>query len=138
MKLGFTGTRRGMTAAQRHSLISELTWYRYRGHAQPTFDVEFHHGACRGADTEAASIAERLGCSIVSHPPSNMGSAALLARNRQIVAACELLLAAPEGPELLRSGTWATIRHARKTLRHTIILWPDGKTTSLRPPTGEV
>lgn len=52
-------------------------------------------------------------------------------RNHQIVDATSALIAAPFGfEEELRSGTWATVRYARKLGRPVRFFWPDG-TTSL-------
>jgi hypothetical protein len=46
-----------------------------------------------------------------------------LARNTCIVLNCEHLIAAPkEDSEVLRSGTWSTIRRARKEHKPLIIL----------------
>lgn len=56
-------------------------------------------------------------------------------RNDAIIAACTLLLACPSGFESeIRSGTWATIRHAGKAGRTTLIVWPDGD-VEVRPGT---
>lgn len=121
MKLGFTGTRMGMSREQKVSfdaLLFEL---------QPT---EFHHGGCVGADAQAHEIVRhRLPeCRIVIHPtrPGPHRASELVAdelrdeappldRNRTIVDSVEHMAAAPLGDqEVLRSGTWATIRYARK------------------------
>jgi hypothetical protein len=46
-----------------------------------------------------------------------------LTRNRDIVDTASMLIAAPEGnAERLRSGTWATVRYARKAKKKVIIL----------------
>ena len=54
----------------------------------------------------------------VQHQPRHVGRGChpkpYLDRNRDIVDACEVLLATPDGPERLRSGTWSTVRYARK------------------------
>lgn len=90
--------------------------------------TEFHHGDDKGADADAhALVRETLpNCRIVVHPPDNgyrrahcSGDVVLqahpfLVRNHHIVDACSCLIATPDGPEVLRSGTWATIRYARK------------------------
>lgn len=52
-----------------------------------------------------------------------------LVRNKDIVNASEGMLAAPRGPEELRSGTWSTIRYARKCRKKVLIMWPDGSET---------
>lgn len=51
-----------------------------------------------------------------------------LARNHDIVDAAGLLIAAPSGPaEKRRSGTWATVRHARKQGTRIWIVLPSGE-----------
>jgi hypothetical protein len=48
-------------------------------------------------------------------------------RNRKIVDVVEVLLAVPfEDAEVLRSGTWATVRYARRVRRTTVIIRPSG------------
>jgi hypothetical protein len=50
-----------------------------------------------------------------------------LVRNKVIVRETELLIAAPaEAMEHHRSGTWSTVRHARKLGRAICIIRPDG------------
>lgn len=127
MKVGFTGTREGMSQAQREAvakLLAEL-------HAD-----EFHHGDCIGADEQAAAIARAIGYRIHSHPPANSAIRAFaradvelepkdyLVRNREIVDASDVLVAAPAGPEVRRSGTWSTVRYARKRGRAVHVVMP--------------
>ena len=51
-----------------------------------------------------------------------------LERNRDIVDACDILIACPRTlKEELRSGTWATVRYARKVGKPVAILWNNGK-----------
>lgn len=137
MHVGFTGTREGCTPSQGGALAR---WIR----DNPM--TALHHGCCLGADTEAVSHVNyyQPGAEIVAHP-SNLTAltstaASLISgqvhdnrppldRNRDIVDACDLLLACPKGPEERRSGTWATIRYARKQGKRILILWPDGTTT---------
>lgn len=110
---------------------------------------EFHHGACVGADEEAASaVAAMSGPGtprVVAHPPESfalvsLGSmaaadevrprAAYLDRNRAIVSACDLLIACPGAKsEERRGGTWFTVRAARRTGKPVVIIWPDGTAT---------
>jgi hypothetical protein len=107
MKAGFTGTRKGMSQRQLENFVKVMSWL------QPT---ELHHGGADGADTEAAEQADRLlnRPRIVVHRPKRMTSDDLLARNRDIVAAVDVLVAVPEcDREQQRSGTWATVRYAR-------------------------
>lgn len=137
MKLGFTGTRKGMTVAQKATverLLIEL-------HSDsPGNDEDFvHHGDCLGADWELVDdCVNPVKWFIVAHPSNIKGMTGHayaderhepkppLARNRDIVNACETLLACPEGPETPRSGTWATVRYARKQRKPVLIVWPDG------------
>ena len=37
-----------------------------------------------------------------------------LERNKNIVNAVDFIIAAPDGPEKVRSGTWSTVRYAKK------------------------
>ena len=122
--VGFTGTRKGMSPHQKWVLSQYLA---------P--DDEFHHGDCVGADAEAHDMAARLGCRIVIHPCTLRAQRAFkkgdtvfpplppLERNKIIVDQCEVLCAAPAtDEEELRSGTWATIRYARRIGRQVIML----------------
>jgi len=98
---------------------------------------EFHHGDCVGADEEAHAIALEAQWQVVVHPPvvdllrafcTGRGVTVLptegyLERNRAIVAACDLLVAAPEtDEEKMRSGTWMTVRSARRTGKEVFVL----------------
>ncbi len=130
MIIGFTGTREGMTEAQKltfENLLISLT---------PT---EFHHGDCVGADSDAHDIATKYCPTIVIHPPvdsthrANRQAQVILsekthfARNRDIVKGCNLLIATPLTAEHQeRGGTWYTIDYAEKISKSTIIINPDG------------
>ena len=126
-KIGFTGTRRGMTPTQRAELtrlLSELA------------PAEVHHGGAIGADAEFHEIALALGIPrIVVHPSSlaepsadirlaDVRSAVIvlpprkpLRRNRAIAREAEVLIAAPAtAEEIERSGTWSTVRFTRRCL----------------------
>ena len=129
MKIGFTGTQEGMSVNQK----SELENYLNTREAQRS--DEFHHGDCIGADLEAAIIATDAAYEVHSHPPTDPKKRAFhksnvvhpkepyLIRNRRIVDATKILIAAPKSDkEELRSGTWATIRYARKLGRKVILL----------------
>lgn len=120
MILGFTGTHDGMSLVQKtlfEGVIARLC------------PREFHHGDCVGADAEAHAIVRRLApkCDIIIHPPDIDAKRAFcppdklhrprpyLIRNRAIVFCCDAIAAAPKTmTEELRSGTWSTIRYARK------------------------
>lgn len=133
MKLGFTGTSKAdLTFRQRHGLRMLLLELRPR---------EFHHGDCIKADEQAHAIVreECPDCVIHVHPPINKTKRAFckgdviyepklyLVRNAHIVSAATILAAAPEHMhEELRSGTWSTIRRARKYGKEVRMLWPQG------------
>jgi len=101
---------------------------------------EFHHGDCIGADEEAHLIVKDISyIRIVVHPPSDDRKRAFrrghqieqclpyMDRNDRIVASCDILIATPEGlGEVLRSGTWATVRRAKNSQKDVYILYPDG------------
>lgn len=129
--VGFTGTRRGMTVPQERSVANLLQ----RLHKGPR--SEFHYGMEEHADTSAARIASNLGYRLIGHPGPAPYTRLVphetreqkdnLVRNSDIVKECGILLAAPFGDgEVLRSGTWATVRRARNVGRPHIIVWPDG------------
>jgi hypothetical protein len=133
MKVGFTGTRAGMSQAQEKQLAMLLVVF---GIATPETETpEFHHGGADGADTEADRLACLDGYAITVHPcpgvvaddvrdgqtifnshPVTMTEVfPPLVRDRHIVDAVIVLIAAPRtDKEELRSGTWATVRYARQ------------------------
>lgn len=139
MRLGFTGTQLGMTPAQSLAVFDEV---------DALFPDEADHGLCIGADKQFHEMLRGLSpsVSIVGHPPSNQSKMAdcdcdrlwlpkpYLERNRDIVDASEQLLAAPQGPEEQRSGTWSTVRYARKRGKPVTIIWPDGSVTRENMP----
>jgi len=131
VNVGFTGTRRGMTDAQYNSVWA-LLCYRAPGH--------FHHGDCTGADEKAAHLARHAGMRIICHPPTDSRLRAnvvsdetraprpYLDRNHDIVDETTELIATPgEFEEQLRSGTWSTVRYARRQGRRVLVVLPDGR-----------
>lgn len=124
MRVGFTGTRKGMSDDQMDQLSMMLMAFRsHHVHAVN----EFHHGGAEGADTQAWQMAAELGYDIHFHPcPGVVATPEQsqrfiwhevfppLERNKFIVNDSEILIAGPRtDKEELRSGTWATIRYAR-------------------------
>lgn len=140
MRLAFTGTRKGLTTYQADEL---WRWVR----ANWDNITQAHHGCCVGAD-EAFDQAVRAirGAHRVTHLPSihyhppytkrfvfKFEALAIdrvhderdyLDRNREMVDACDTLVACPDGPEQLRSGTWSTVRYARKRGLQVVIIYP--------------
>lgn len=145
MKIGFTGTRDGMTEAQAEA---------FGDHFRRLGGTDFLHGACVGADADAVMHVAamrmpgeeqvRPWCRTHAYPSDlkEMTSERAmelsdfkykpkppLDRNRDIVDACDVLMACPKGPEEQRSGTWSTIRYARRLRKKIVICWPDGQVT---------
>lgn len=132
MDIGFTGTRFGMTEKQKKAFEEKI---------KEMYITEFHHGDCIGADKEAHNIV-REQChtaKIFVHPPNNgklrahckgdftASEKPYFVRNHEIVDACDCIIATPkENHEICRSGTWATIRYAKKNNKKTLIIYPSG------------
>ena len=111
MNVGFTGTRTGMSAAQSVQLRWMLAVFANDG-PQPRFHYGTHETATLLADSAARDIADRLGYECVSYH-AVVGEE--LDRDRQLVAESHVLVAAPRtDKEEQRSGTWATVRYARR------------------------
>jgi hypothetical protein len=120
MIVGWTASRMGLTPPQKDTLLSEL----HRLGA-----TQLHHGDCQGGDADGHEIARSLGLWIVGHPPAAEGlrahcacdetrePAPYLTRDHNIVLETQVLLAGPDGRERLRSGTWTTIRYAKRLHR---------------------
>lgn len=125
----FTGTQDGMSGIQLKNLEALLDRLNL---------ASFHHGCCIGADEEAHEIAYALEIPIYGYPCDITAKVAQipreqfhwygehkapLDRNKDIITASDFLIACPKThTEELRSGTWATIRHARKMQIPVIIL----------------
>ena len=120
MKVGFTGTQIGMSQHQKEQFVLKL----YELNPK-----EFHHGDCIGADAEAHDIVREFfpDTKIVGHLPQSNNKRAFkkcdeyrdplpyLVRDRNIVDETDFLIGTPKhDEEILRSGTWTTIRYSRK------------------------
>lgn len=139
MILGVTATQRGLTRAQRDAALSYLQ--------QLPLLTEFHHGGCVGGDEDLHFLVRGAfpGVPIFihrgdtpekwAHFPGDTHVTELralpnLERNKVIVKTVGKLWAFPgERQEVLRSGTWATIRTAKRAGRSAIIFYPDGTWT---------
>lgn len=124
--IGFTGSQSGMSLRQLQALLAIASSFAPH---------EFHHGDCIGADAEAHDLFTEFGWLTVIHPPDEprkrafkngdkvLAADGYLVRNHSIVDSCALLIAAPSThEEVLRSGTWATVRYARRQAKPTIVL----------------
>ena len=131
MLISFTGTRKGMT----HQQINTFTKLLFELGAEVLI-----HGDCIGADADAHVLAmgqeievRKRPCNLQSQRAFTDGGIIIaepeppLDRNRKIVDDGDILLACPSShEEELRSGTWATIRYARRNDVPLTIIWPDG------------
>lgn len=129
MVIGFTGTSKGMNPYQKQKvleLLKELKPHLVR------------HGDCVGADAEFHKIACSLNIPTCIHPPDNDSKRAFnqsdsilpvkpyLDRNKDIVDMSDKLIATPEtSKEKIRSGTWFTIRYAKRSCKEVILCNPD-------------
>ena len=129
-KIGFTGTHKGMTNEQKVT----VDWLLSKS------PKELHHGDCIGADADAHEIALGNFIRIIGHPPLKSDSRAwcrfyearepraYIDRNHDIVDETEVLIACTDSTvEAIRSGTWSTIRYARRLGRIILIVYPDGR-----------
>lgn len=134
IKIGFTGNRYGLTDNQKEEIIRILDKYD---------NIIVSHGDCVGSDTDFHNLCINyrntyLHKSIQIHifPPDNpklrafnkgdllMPEKPYLVRNLDIIKNSSYLIACPrdKNNEELRSGTWSTIRQAKKRKLLTYIL----------------
>ncbi len=147
--IGTTGSRSGMSNNQKTSLVSILNQL-------ISFNnkiIEIHHGDCVGSDSQFHNICVDIipNISIIIHQPekdilrANMhllkprngeivslkNKLSYLNRNKKIVDNSDILIAFPSSiNEVMYSGTWSTIRYAKKMNKKIIIIFPDGTTES--------
>lgn len=144
MNIGFTGNRKGMSENQFDAFVNVIHTL-MRTSDTPN---EFHHGDCEGSDSNAHEIIEALrteydyDIKIVVHPPWDEKARAFckiketdelrhpgpyLMRNHDIVDDCDIMIACPSSvKEVLRSGTWATVRYTRESSKSLMLLFPSG------------
>lgn len=141
MIVGFTGTRRLLSTAQKHALRMHIT-------AEHRLDpiTDWHHGDCVGADefthNTIINIAPYINLHV--HPPTKNVNRAFCTirtnqdtiyqpkgyheRNNDIVAMCDMLIGAPNTLYYnSHSGTWYTIKLAKDTGKPFIIIYPNGQ-----------
>jgi hypothetical protein len=142
--LGFTGTRQGMTAAQKR-VVAEVVHALVLEHRRTPL-LSALHGDCVGADADFDAICRAAGLWIDCRPSTwgstrantNANAIAVpmrpMARNRLIVADATQMIACPPNFEEIKSGsgTWATTRFTRQAEKPLLIVFPDGTTKSER------
>lgn len=136
IKVGFTGTRHGMNDTQKKELEKLFNSKEFS---------EFHHGMCIGSDKQSHDMVVKLkdnrDIKIIGHPPKYKGSMAqcdcdllmkadeYLVRNHHIVDHTDVLIATPDTKEKIRSGTWSTVRYARKLGKKIYVIHKNGRVT---------
>lgn len=133
--VGMSGSRYGITTDAKKKLDKLLTKY----------DItEAHHGDCIGADAQFHNECELRNIYTVVHPPDNTTLRAYckgdkilkpkpyLVRNQDIVNASDFIFAFPSTKvEVVRSGTWSTIRYAKKVGKKIYVIYSDGVTEKM-------
>lgn len=136
MKVGFSGSRDGLTDAQRRSLEKLLLEIDEDGVIE-----EVAHGDCVGADEDFHCLAKKLlpNASVVIHPPANSALRAFCIgteireeksyniRNAEIVRESDIVIACPQTAiSKPHSGTWNVVNMTRKYGRNLFIIHNDG------------
>jgi predicted Rossmann fold nucleotide-binding protein DprA/Smf involved in DNA uptake len=150
MILGFTGTLQGMTEEQKTAVTLRIAGLcplvlihggaigadrdihgialHYVINTIPRIievypeNVTVHRSAAYWSHPARRIAVEETGRQLIVHPARKP-----LKRNHIIAERCDRLLATPAtSEEQLRSGTWATIRYARKMGKPITIIRPDG------------
>lgn len=134
IKLGMTGSRMGMTEK------AEIILKKFLNN---NIIIEAHHGDCIGADEKFHEIVLENKIKTIIHPPKNNTMRSFckgdeirkpldyIQRNHSIVNETDMLIAFPSTKtEIIRSGSWATIRYAKKNKKPILIIFTDGTTQS--------
>jgi len=134
MIISFTGTASGMNATQMTNVINLIN-------KQKPKITKCVHGDCVGADTDFHNIVTKLGlgdlieihpCTIhnkrgYNHAPKVYDAIGPLDRNKIMVQRAHLVVGTPgTDTEIIRSGTWHSIRYAKKLGRPLLVLYPSG------------
>lgn len=135
-RLGVTGSREGPTELQRRAFEAIIEEVDGR--------IQLRHGSCYGVDAfchyHVLNTVPRARRRIIRHPcniaewtsvcfnaDQSMEPKPPLERNRDIVFWSDDIIAMPKTmEEEQRSGTWATVRYARKMGKKVTVIWPDG------------
>lgn len=136
--VAFTGTRNGMSDAQKEKVKSLLI------DLKPDKAL---HGMCIGADEDFHNICKELGIYIEGYPGKSATGDNVtyrstcepnitheedthFSRNRKIVDMCNVLIACPFDKSQT-GGTWYTIKYADKQDKNLIIVYRDGNLLSI-------
>lgn len=136
--VGVTSTRKGLNEVQRLWVTFFLKEHQVN---------VLHHGDCVGGDDELAKMFHQKGTYVIAHPAHTINKYKAkcqindlilspddtLARNQTIVRHSELVLGFPYTiEEEVRSGTWFTIRHAKKLKVPVLVIKPNGEVDDYR------
>ena len=138
-RIGFTGTQHGMTPKQLE-VVDRLLKRCHNWATERDGHIETHSGDCIGADTDFFHlIPDSIYIKTFGHIPNintkrsfceynyEFTPLPYLDRNKKIVEHCDILIATPaQDTEQLRSGTWSTIRYAKKTGKRLKIIFQNG------------
>lgn len=135
-KIGFIGTRHGMSESQKAAFEEFI---------QSKEFTEFHHGDCIGSDKQAHEIVDHFrkdsqkDIKIIGHPPKSQKTRAycdfdiemipdtFYNRNHHIIEATDIFVANPDVSERVKSGTWDSIRYARRMKKSVYIIHKSGR-----------
>lgn len=137
--IGFTGSQHEMSRRAK-TTTNKILLEIYEKSKPVTGPICFHHGDCIGSDLFASGLAKNIGYLVHAHPSFLEkkrgfsehndvihGPKSPLERNEDIVNICQIIVATPHTyNEIIRSGTWTTIRRARKQGREICTIFPDG------------
>ena len=147
--VAFTGTRQGLTPAQTRTLdllVGEFATLGRTLYPQLAHSVVGLHGMCQGGDATFDRICKQHRVWTEGYPGKGWRGDSpwrdqnvkpdlvhlpelYLDRDHIMVDRCQWLIAGPDQEEYPRSGTWTTVRYARKQDRYRGIIMPDGTTT---------
>ena len=136
--IGFTGTSDDMTGEQVNAVDAMLQFFKEAGAKR------VRHGLCIGSDETFHRMARKYQYWVIGHPGVTrlktiikrslvkcddlMPPKWFITRNHDIVDRVHVMIATPrEFTEvMIGSGTWATIRYARKTNVPLVTVFPSG------------
>lgn len=136
--IGFTGTQEGLTDWQQINVVFALQCFK------SSHGTTAVHGDCIGGDEFFAKVTAQLGFQTRARPGCDSKGnspkrayvdsdeifplALYLVRNHRIVDDSDIMIACPKSfEEELRSGTWATVRYARRVGKRVHMIYPEPK-----------
>jgi predicted Rossmann fold nucleotide-binding protein DprA/Smf involved in DNA uptake len=131
--VGFTGTRQiEKISKERLSYLEDKILALI---VDNDFKITTVHGCAFGADSFFHTLCLYNNIPVIGRPTYNYNKSLVgfeklyepnhpLTRNRDIVGECDVLIALPINPnvEEIRSGTWFTIRYAKKLNKEVVII----------------